>query len=128
MLSVFGLTFLIVYVVLKWRYVLPSVYGEQPVNWSVWPYSLSSGGIALGQVVLGFPRVSHWAAYTQLFLSIYSVASPKSNAWKCCIVSLVLSCMHVFRNGLTSQIVVATIVLLLTLKYFHHTRHWLPTG
>lgn len=125
MLSIFGLTFIAVYAILKWRYILPSVYGKE-VNWSVWPYSISAGFIALCQLLFSFPSVSVVSSYTQLLLAVVAVAAPSSGAWKCCIVSVFLSALHIFRNGETPHIVVATIVLLLVFKYFHHSQPYLP--
>lgn len=126
MLSVFGLSFFAVYIVLKWRYVLPTVYGSDDVNWSVWPYSLSAGTIAAAQLVFDFPAVSSSVVYTQLFLAVYAVASPKSETWKCCFVSLLLSSLHTFKNGTITETVVAAVLLLAVLKYYHHTRKMMP--
>ena len=126
MLSVFGLTFFAVYVVLKWRYVVPTVYGDSSINWSVWPYSIATAGIGVAQLVLEFPRVSLSAAYAQLLLAVYSIASPASGAWKSCIVALILSSAHIFRNGETNEVVPVLLLMLLVAKYFHHTRHMLP--
>lgn len=126
MLSVFGLSFFAVYVILKWRYVLPTVYGDNNVNWSVWPFSLGAGSIAMLQLVLDFPAVSSSVVYTQLFMAVYSIALPDSKAWKSCFVALLLSCAHTFKHGKTVEIAVAAILLIASVKYFHLVRYRLP--
>lgn len=123
MLSVFGLSFLAVYIVLKWRYVVPTIYGSDHVVWSVWPYSLISGGIAFAQIVATFPKTSVWALYTQLFVSVLAVASPDTKAWKSCIVAILLSSMHIFRKGSLPQIIVTALLLAFLIQYYRNTRH-----
>ena len=122
MLSVFGLSFLAVYIVLKWRYVVPTIYGSDHVVWSVWPYSLVSGGIAIAQAVAKFPKASVWTMYAQLFVAILAVASPATKAWKSCIVAIILSSMHIFRMGSLSQIIVTALLNAFLFQYYRRTR------
>ena len=126
MLSIFGLTFFAVYFILKWRYVVPSLYNKQGANWSVWPYSVAAGGIAIAQLLFGVPRVSQVSAYIQLFFAVYSVGLPRSCTYKACIAAQLLSSIHIFREGTIAAIILTAMVLMFTFKYHHHNRHMLP--
>ena len=119
MLNIFGISFLVFYVIIKWRYVLPSIFQKKTVSLGLWPFSLAAACFALASLGFNVPSVQG-LPYTQLFCAVVAVAVQTSKAHQSCIVSVLLSAIYILRYGTLAHGIVAVVGALLLFKYAYH--------
>ena len=111
MLSVFAISFSVLYYVLKWEYVVPQImHHEQQLSWRLWPIALVGSGFALLQILGHVSRISHEASYVTLAVSLWTVLQPDSNVWLSVCIAVGLSLLFILQTG-SARERVATIVL-----------------